>query len=96
VLGVLLLGGLALQLARPQIMRLFVDTALARGVKLSGGQRQRAAAARMLVRDAELLVFDDLSASSRPAPRRAPSGPRTVKHLGPHALPYGSAPIRHS
>jgi ATP-binding cassette subfamily B protein len=32
-----------------------------RGVKLSGGQVQRAAAARMFVRDAELLVFDDLS-----------------------------------
>ncbi|MEJ7655188.1 MAG: ABC transporter ATP-binding protein, partial [Chloroflexia bacterium] len=35
----------------------------ARGVKLSGGQRQRAAAARMYVRDAELLVFDDLSSA---------------------------------
>jgi ATP-binding cassette subfamily B protein len=34
-----------------------------RGVKLSGGQIQRAAAARMLVRDAELLVFDDLSSA---------------------------------
>ena len=32
-----------------------------RGVKLSGGQVRRAAAARMFVRDAELLVFDDLS-----------------------------------
>ena len=32
-----------------------------RGVKLSGGQMQRAAAARMFIRDAELLVFDDLS-----------------------------------
>jgi ATP-binding cassette, subfamily B, bacterial len=32
-----------------------------RGVRLSGGQIQRAAAARMFVRDAELLVFDDLS-----------------------------------
>ena len=35
----------------------------ARGVKLSGGQVQRAAAARMFVRDAELLVFDDLSSA---------------------------------
>ena len=34
-----------------------------RGVKLSGGQVQRAAAARMLVRSAELLVIDDLSSA---------------------------------
>ncbi len=34
-----------------------------RGVKLSGGQAQRTAAARMLIRDAELLVFDDLSSA---------------------------------
>tara|TARA_B100000315_G_scaffold56297_1_gene50613 strand:- start:23834 stop:25645 length:1812 start_codon:yes stop_codon:yes gene_type:complete len=34
-----------------------------RGVKLSGGQIQRAAAARMFVRDAEFLVFDDLSSA---------------------------------
>ena len=34
-----------------------------RGVRLSGGQMQRAAAARMLVRQAELLVFDDLSSA---------------------------------
>lgn len=34
-----------------------------RGVKLSGGQIQRTAAARMLVRNAKLLVFDDLSSS---------------------------------
>lgn len=34
-----------------------------RGVKLSGGQMQRAAAARMLVRDAELYVFDDVSSA---------------------------------
>jgi ATP-binding cassette subfamily B protein len=34
-----------------------------RGVKLSGGQVQRAAAARMFVRDAELLVCDDLSSA---------------------------------
>ena len=32
-----------------------------RGVKLSGGQRQRTAAARMFIRDPELLVIDDLS-----------------------------------
>jgi ATP-binding cassette subfamily B protein len=35
----------------------------ARGVKLSGGQVQRTAAARMFVRPAELLVFDDLSSA---------------------------------
>ncbi|PZE22104.1 ABC transporter ATP-binding protein [Paenibacillus xerothermodurans] len=34
-----------------------------RGVKLSGGQAQRTAAARMFVRNAELLVFDDLSSA---------------------------------
>ena len=32
-----------------------------RGVKLSGGQMQRTAAARMFIRESELLVFDDLS-----------------------------------
>jgi ATP-binding cassette subfamily B protein len=41
-----------------------LDTVVgARGVKLSGGQIQRAAATRMFVRDAELLVFDDLSSA---------------------------------
>ncbi len=35
----------------------------AKGVKLSGGQRQRVAAARMYVRDASLLVFDDISSA---------------------------------
>ncbi|CAN5847270.1 ABC transporter ATP-binding protein [soil metagenome] len=34
-----------------------------RGVRLSGGQVQRSAAARMFMRDAELLVFDDLSSA---------------------------------
>lgn len=34
-----------------------------RGVRLSGGQIQRTAAARMFVRDTELLVFDDLSSA---------------------------------
>ena len=32
-----------------------------RGVKLSGGQQRRSAAARMFVREPELLIFDDLS-----------------------------------
>jgi ATP-binding cassette, subfamily B, bacterial len=41
-----------------------VDTMVGpKGVKLSGGQKQRAAAARMLVRDSELVVFDDLSSA---------------------------------
>lgn len=35
----------------------------AHGVKLSGGQVQRAAATRMFAREAELLVFDDLSSA---------------------------------
>ena len=34
-----------------------------RGVRLSGGQLQRAAAARMFVREADLLVLDDLSSA---------------------------------
>ena len=34
-----------------------------KGVKLSGGQMQRTAAARMLIRDPELLIFDDLSSA---------------------------------
>ncbi|MFN2109231.1 MAG: ABC transporter ATP-binding protein, partial [Anaerolineae bacterium] len=41
-----------------------LDTMLGtKGVKISGGQRQRTAAARMFVRDPELLVFDDLSSA---------------------------------
>ncbi len=35
----------------------------AHGVRLSGGQAQRSAAARMLIRQPELLVFDDLSSA---------------------------------
>ena len=35
----------------------------ARGLKLSGGQVQRTAAARMLVREAAVLVFDDISSA---------------------------------
>ena len=34
-----------------------------RGIRLSGGQVQRTAAARMFVRDANLLIFDDLSSA---------------------------------
>ncbi len=41
-----------------------LDTVIgAKGVKISGGQRQRTAAARMFVRESELLVFDDLSSA---------------------------------
>lgn len=45
-------------------MRGGLDTEVGtRGVRLSGGQVQRAAAARMLLRGAELLVFDDISSA---------------------------------
>ncbi|HLZ10042.1 MAG TPA: ABC transporter ATP-binding protein, partial [Chloroflexota bacterium] len=41
-----------------------LDTPIgSRGVRLSGGQAQRAAVARMLVREAELYVVDDLSSA---------------------------------
>lgn len=41
-----------------------LDTPIgANGMRLSGGQVQRTAAARMLVRQSELLVFDDLSSA---------------------------------
>ncbi len=41
-----------------------LDTLIGRrGVKLSGGQIQRSAAARMYVREPDLLVFDDLSSA---------------------------------
>ena len=41
-----------------------LDTLIGRkGVKLSGGQRQRAAAARMFVREPDLMVFDDISSA---------------------------------
>ena len=41
-----------------------LDTPIgANGMRLSGGQAQRTAAARMLVRQSELLVFDDLSSA---------------------------------
>ncbi|MEW6736099.1 MAG: ABC transporter ATP-binding protein, partial [Acidobacteriota bacterium] len=34
-----------------------------KGMRLSGGQAQRVAAARMFIRDSELLIFDDLSSA---------------------------------
>ncbi|HUT17884.1 MAG TPA: ABC transporter ATP-binding protein, partial [Anaerolineae bacterium] len=59
-------GALRLAVMEPDLAELEhgLDTLLgAKGVKLSGGQRQRTAAARMFVRDPELLVFDDLSSA---------------------------------
>jgi ATP-binding cassette subfamily B protein len=45
-------------------LELGLDTVVGpRGVRLSGGQVQRSAAARMLIRDPELLVCDDLSSA---------------------------------
>ncbi|HEY9667867.1 MAG TPA: ABC transporter ATP-binding protein [Coleofasciculaceae cyanobacterium] len=46
--------------AMPQGLETIVGV---KGVRLSGGQLQRAAATRMLVRQPELLVFDDLSSA---------------------------------
>ncbi len=46
------------------IMEQGLDTLVgSRGIRLSGGQAQRTAAARMLARNAELMVFDDLSSA---------------------------------
>jgi ATP-binding cassette subfamily B protein len=66
-------GGRALALAaaraaalEPDLAQLEsgLDTSVGpRGMRLSGGQVQRVAAARMLVREAALLVFDDLSSA---------------------------------
>ncbi len=47
-----------------QTMERGLDTLVGpRGLRLSGGQIQRTAAARMFVREPELLVFDDLSSA---------------------------------
>lgn len=47
-----------------QAMERGLDTLVGpRGLRLSGGQIQRTAAARMFVREPELLVFDDLSSA---------------------------------
>ena len=59
-------GAIHLGVMEPDVavMEHGLDTVVGpRGVRLSGGQVQRAAAARMFVRDAELLVFDDLSSA---------------------------------
>jgi ATP-binding cassette, subfamily B, bacterial len=63
-----------------------------RGVRLSGGQMQRAAAARMLVRQAELLVFDDLSSAldvetERLLWERLLAGPATTCLIVSHRRP---------
>ncbi len=59
-------GALRLAVLEHDLVRLDhgIDTEVGtRGVKLSGGQVQRSAAARMFLRDADLLVFDDLSSA---------------------------------
>jgi ATP-binding cassette subfamily B protein len=55
-----------------------VDTVVGhKGTKLSGGQIQRVAAARMFARDAQLLVFDDISSAlDGPTERRLWQGLR--------------------
>lgn len=61
-----LLAAIQLAILEPDIAQLdagletFVGT---RGVTLSGGQLQRTAAARMFVRDTDLVVFDDVSSA---------------------------------
>lgn len=59
-----------------------------RGAKLSGGQVQRAAAARMFVRDAELLLMDDLSSALDVATEqllyaRLRGQPNEMSHIAP-------------
>lgn len=59
-------GALQLALLEPDIveMEAGVDTLVGpRGVRLSGGQVQRVAAARMFARNADLMIFDDLSSA---------------------------------
>ena len=61
-----LAGAIHSSVLEPDVARLEkgLDTLVGpRGVRLSGGQIQRSAAARMFVRDPELLVFDDLSSA---------------------------------
>jgi len=61
-----LLGAIQLAALAPDVERMpdGLETIIGpKGVRLSGGQRQRTAAARMFVRDPELLVFDDLSSA---------------------------------
>jgi len=80
-----------------------------KGVKLSGGQVQRTAAARMFVREAELLVFDDLSSAldveterllwERLLPMRGPEGAPECgvqNDLHPHSTLRGALWAPHS
>ncbi|MEM7111365.1 MAG: ABC transporter ATP-binding protein [Chloroflexota bacterium] len=64
--GVDLAGAIKTAVMEPDLAELEdgLDTMVGpKGIKLSGGQIQRTATARMLVRDAELLVVDDLSSA---------------------------------
>jgi ATP-binding cassette, subfamily B, bacterial len=59
-------SALHLSVLEPDLLALEegLDTVVGpKGVRLSGGQVQRSAAARMFVRQPELLVFDDLSSA---------------------------------
>ncbi|MHB1318199.1 MAG: ATP-binding cassette domain-containing protein [Anaerolineae bacterium] len=59
-------AALRLAVLEPDILRLEqgLDTLVGpKGIRLSGGQVQRVAAARMAVRDPDLMVFDDLSSA---------------------------------
>lgn len=69
-----------------------------KGMRLSGGQQQRTAAARMLLRQPELLVFDDLSSAldleternlwSRLLALKHPPHPSTHPLIRPYAATY--------
>ncbi len=78
-------GAVEAAVLAPDVARLEagLDTLVGpRGVRLSGGQVQRAAAARMLVRRPELLVFDDLSSAL---------DVETERQLWQHLLPAGNS-----
>jgi ATP-binding cassette, subfamily B, bacterial len=86
-----LLAGIQAAVLEPDVRALEhgLDTVVGpRGVRLSGGQVQRAAAARMFVRDPELLVFDDLS-SALDVETEALLWERLRGRRGPDGLPGG-------
>ena len=64
-----------------------------RGVKLSGGQIQRTAAARMFIRDAELLVFDSLSSALDVETEAVLWERLGIKEIGNWLLEIGESPI---